>query len=134
MRGTPPAQIFGTTLTGFLLARIAEDEAAARSGSGEPVYPHFGDTAAEESVEMALNEGCADGGAEHLRRWLPARVLAECEAKRRIVERHAYINDGSGPLPDGSPLYGQHHALGWVVRDLAAIYAAHDDYREEWRP
>src|SRR5690349_1908813 len=72
-------------LSEFLLARIAEDEQAARGGAGKPAYEHYGATAAEESIEMAWNEGCAKEGGEHFMRWLPARVLAECEAKRRII-------------------------------------------------
>lgn len=123
------------TLTEFLLARIAEDEAVAEAGGGAPVYPHFGDTAAEECVEMARSEGCADAGVEYLRRWPPARVLAECEAKRRIVGEHARTASGNcvtcdpgdaweGAVPDPCP----------TLRALATVYAAHPDYRHEWGP
>jgi hypothetical protein len=51
-------------------------------------------------------------------------VLAECEAKRRIVEE--YRRDVSGtPSVDA-----YRHAM--VI--VAAPYADHPDYREEWRP
>lgn len=114
----------GGGLTEFLLARIAEDESAARLGAGEPAYPHYGDTAAEECVNMAKSEGCAADGYRHLRRHLPARVLAECEAKRQIVGRYV-----AGGPPNAYDL-----ALLDVMRDLATIYADHPDYREEWKP
>lgn len=87
------------TFTEFLLARIAEDEATARDA-------HY------------------DGqDAAHIVKWSPARVLAECEAKRRIVEefRRADI-DGSGDYELG---YG----LTVAIEHLAAVYADHPDYR-----
>jgi hypothetical protein len=85
------SQTAAPTLTEFLLARIAEDEARARTG----------------------------------------RDIRECEAKRRIVDRHsgtdapcsyctdAYGDSAEGPCPD--PM------------DLAAVYADHPDYRDKWR-
>ena len=81
----------------------------------------------------------ADG--EHIVRHNPARVLARCAADRRIVEFHRpmYPRD-SRYLPncegcweeggeDGAPTYPCH-----TVRWLAAVYADHPDYDEEWRP
>jgi hypothetical protein len=57
--------------------------------------------------------------AAHIARHDPARVLAECEAKRRIVEMHAYQEE---------------HFTPDELRALALPYADHPDYREEWRP
>ena len=126
------------TLTDFLLARIAEDEAAARPARDEsPAYPHFGDTPAEETLEMALNEGCAAEGETHFSRWLPDRVLAECEAKRRIVELHDGVHECEGPNRvadpdvDGSDGYG---GPCYTLMFLALPYASHPDYRESWKP
>jgi hypothetical protein len=115
------------TLTEFLLARIAEDEAVARAAAGESAYPHYGDTAAEEVVAMAEGEGCALEGTQHFARWLPARVLAECEAKRQIVEYAEYLAvdpDESG-YSDGTSGRG---AMERVLRFLALPYADHPDY------
>src|SRR5215207_6801171 len=75
-------------ITEFLLARIAEDEEAAQNGMSDSQYGHYADTAAEEVIAMGWGEGAASEGMEHFSRWLPDRVLAECEAKRRIVERY----------------------------------------------
>jgi hypothetical protein len=86
------------TLTDFLLARIAEDEGAAqRHGPG------------------ASKQGLGD---------YPARVLAECEAKRRIVDLFPKAaQDGDGWNEAGIQ----------VLEALALPYADHPDYREEWR-
>ena len=61
----------------------------------------------------------------------PARALADCEARRRIVE-----TPPEKPLED--PRWRGYH-LGWrhmhdrALRSLALRYADHPDYREEWR-
>jgi predicted NAD-dependent protein-ADP-ribosyltransferase YbiA (DUF1768 family) len=82
-------------LTEFLLARIAEDEAA--------VGRHLAD---------ASRTGWGD---------YPVRVLRECEAKREII-RAFRLNDEHGST-----------GLGTAIRLLAAVYAGHADYRDEWR-
>ena len=101
------------TLTGFLLARIAEDEALKHGG-------------------------------------YPGRVLAECEAKRRIVEAHPLVTDqrrlvpawpgsapgvacancGGNPVDSSAPI----EDIGPcdTLLALAAVYADHPDYRQEW--
>ena len=127
------------TITDFLLARIAEDEAAAKAAAAHGRWPS-GDWWAEgswwlEGVEM-LCVGKGSTGADviayayaeperaHIARHDPARVLAECEAKRRIVELFPdAAQDGDGWNDAGYS----------VLRDLAAVYADHPDYREEWR-
>jgi hypothetical protein len=90
------------TLTDFLLARIAEDEAAVeakwlRAPKGAPIVPDAAHT----------------------------RVLAECEAKRRIVEY----------CPSASEEGDTWDTAFWrVLQILALPYADHPDYREEWKP
>lgn len=108
------------TLTEFLLARIAEDERAARQG-------------------RALDDPVADTYGT----WDHARVLAECEAKRRIVERavaatsaadawtHERLKtDTRDPLPE----WARRDAYCEVLRDMAAVYADHPDYAKRWSP
>ena len=106
------------TLTEFLLARIAEDEAWTAE------HPHFGDGSAPDYVPP----------------WW-TRVLAECEAKRRIMALHDFDfvapagaesswdeftscrtcrgDSGEYPCP--------------TLRALASVYADHPDYRQEWK-
>jgi hypothetical protein len=112
------------TLADFLLARIAEDEADAQVALGPSPFWFAGDE--WSSVLGSDREGCADA---HIIRWRPDRVLAECEAKRRIVELHkrsihseedmCFSCIEEWPCP--------------TLRLLALPYASHPDYREEWR-
>jgi hypothetical protein len=85
----------------------------------------------------------ASAEAEHIARWDPARVLAEVDAKRRILELHAPVNDydPNGPVCStcgeaGNP--GDETAVvRWpcsTVRLVALPYADRPGYREEWRP
>lgn len=71
--------------------------------------------------------------AEHIARWNPARVLAECDAKRRIVEEHAKL-DVTRVEALSNWERGHQVALDKVLRLLALPYADRPRYREEWRP
>lgn len=104
---------------------------------------------AERGVEGAL-DGAVDA---HHARHDPARVLAEVDAKRRIMDLHCPVDpfDGSeepgwlecaacGPNNDDEPIIAAPGAgePEWhpctTLRLLALPYADHADYREEWRP
>jgi hypothetical protein len=111
------------TITEFLLARIAEDEADVRGHAFDYTYQDTG-------VSVCRHE------SHRLSGWPPAcwraqvapRVLAECEAKRRIVERC-----DPHMTPEGATW--EHEGLAMdVLGELASVYADHPDYREEWRP
>lgn len=112
------------TLSEFLLARIAEDEVVARA------------TASGWTGPEAM--GAIEGGFTVF--VDPARVLAECEAKRRIADLHK--NEGvhspscltcAGEVdPDGHTEW-MHWPCDTILL-LALPYAGHPDYREEWRP
>jgi hypothetical protein len=111
------------SLTEFLLAQIDEDEAVARRawtrGAGMPNLPQgWVDEPTEELV--AYNA-----------RFDPVRVVAECEAKRRIVSRCDMIVRGreAGMFNDGQLTDARDN-----MRALALPYADHPDYRDEWRP
>lgn len=130
----------------FLLARIAEDEAVARAATAGPWHwdPPSGEDwpgSDESLMSSALDEdGHAlpvlyswgydasgidgeDGDRAHIVRWDPARVLAECKAKRRIVENHQRHTPGERG-------YG---ASREAVRALASVYADHPDFDPAWR-
>ena len=109
------------SLTDFLLARIAEDEAVAerlrRPSAGDPwgwqEHPHPLTT-------------CGHG--QRVVHATPARVLAECEAKRRIVAALPADPGGVGEKYD-------YDGNAWAVLcALALPYADHDDYDASWRP
>lgn len=103
-----------TTLAHFLLDRIAEDEAAARyvedSVSARRRWHHHADGNVDEVTPARWSEP-----------FMPTRVLAECEAKRRIVDISLafdpHENDDIG-----------------LLKSIALPYADHAEYREEWKP
>ena len=100
------------TLTDVLLSRIVEDEGDARSLGGE------------------LRGASWQDGA-----GTPERVLAECEAKRRIISLHALMeHERTASLLSRVITPSVLVGMGAVLRILALPYADHPDYREEWRP
>lgn len=124
------------TLTEFLLARIAEDEAPTwtlvpyqcKPGCCAPVgwvgsKCRFCDPAPVYGGTVAAITQLAQEHAEDVHEW--SRRLAECEAKRRIVER-------CGPIAD-DPTLPSTHLARHVLQDLAVVYTGHPDYDEAWR-
>lgn len=105
----------------FLLARIAEDEALARESRSLLL---IADT---RSVSLAIKQ--AHGGETveeatmlHYDRWSPRRVLAECAAKRALVELYR-VWDG-----DAND-YGQMES---VLMILARVWSDHPDFDPAW--
>lgn len=131
------------TIVEFLLARIEEDEERAS-------------LVTVQSVDMS------DNVPKIRHRAIRDRVLAECEAKRRIVEWHQ-----SWPVLVETPVemdpvtaaddpatmamrvsqrlawlteqeyrtkFGDEPPNAPMIAALAAVYADHPDYDEEWRP
>ena len=118
-------------LDGFLLARIAEDQRLAAGAAAATGLESW------DGVPGALPRGAADHVAHHD----PARVLAECAAKRRLVL--ACRDAGPdlhllGARPEGLdfplPPTDQHQLAALTLALLALPYAAHPDYRLAWRP
>lgn len=67
--------------------------------------------------------------------WHVGSVLAECEAKRRIIRAHNKWCDGTCGSPDGpSDAYPFHQAHYWSMQALAVPYADRPGYDETWRP
>ena len=99
------------TLTEFVKARISEDETAAKRHQADASKHGWGD--------------------------YPARVLAECEAKRGAIKAawadHCAIEGewGSGQSEEEMSAEDDNPA---VVCFLAAVYSDHPDYRQEWKP
>jgi hypothetical protein len=121
------------TRTEFLLARIAEDERAAR-GTAEPFYEREAYSRRFDSFESDHS----DGDREFVDRFNPTRVLAECEAKRRIVDLTIAAEQSMerlGDMPTIRALEEGRASLGReMCRALAAVYSDHPDYRQEWKP
>lgn len=117
------------TITEFLLARISEDEDAAQRGRSHP----------DPSIFARDNYGYL---------WVqPARVLAECEAKRRIVAQYDELR--SHVVAFRSPRWAdamnerdrqelgkseaRHRVAEDMVRALASVHADHPDFDPAWR-
>lgn len=119
------------TITEFLLARIAEDAQVAREvdaalrddvASGTYIKGREPDLDALNS-KLAHIDGSMDRPAVDIS---PQRVLAECAAKRAIVEE---ARDYSPELEHGD---NGEWAFDTVLRSLAAVYADHPDYNTAW--
>jgi hypothetical protein len=148
------SQTVTMTLTEFLLARIAEDEAAAKAAqyvTADDLSDHHEPRWWVKEEHGRIYAGgwlrVVDGGAPagersfvntaalpHIARHDPARILAECAAKRRIVDMHGdsepgrYVDDPPECTRCDEP---------YPCEDLRAIalpFADHPDYREEWKP
>jgi hypothetical protein len=61
--------------------------------------------------------------------YTPSRVLAECEAKRRIVD---LCEDNLRDLSAGGT--GRRQFSSYALQILAQPCADHPDFRDEWRP
>ncbi|MPZ27529.1 MAG: hypothetical protein GEV12_14250 [Micromonosporaceae bacterium] len=128
------------TLVEFLRARLDEDEQVATEAlrgypSDDPASaapwraeyhrvmqwprgrPH-------SEVQLVVQAQWGDVHAtRHIARHDPARVLAEVDARRRIID---------GPNGGGGP--ESHDEWVETLRLLALPYADHDDYDPAWRP
>lgn len=110
------------TLTEFLLTRIAEDEAVARAALYDDAdaanQPHSL-SCGYRATELSVTPECICG-------W-PVRVLAECAAKRAIVE----ACESSLANLDGPGAAGLAYC---TLEALALPFADHPDYDESWKP
>lgn len=125
-------------LVQFLRERLDEDEAAARAAADAEradtwttlpeSYGGVLDGTGTRSLAVGYGNVMAPETAGHIARHDPARVLAEVEAKRRVVERCTAVQ---GLLLDD---FTAEHLADEVLALIALPYADHPEYREEWRP
>ena len=122
-------------LIAFLNARLDEDEALANQAVPWP----WGSDPATAWIGIP--------GPDPLHVWAhmtahnPCRVLREVAAKRRIIAAtlayeakidgewaccHSAADIAAGRCPEISP-----DSIG-ILRDIAAVYSDHPDYRQEW--
>lgn len=121
-------------LVAFLLARIADDAQVACNACechcqqwtlGDQDAPHGDRDIVQLVGEHQQSVTFPDEkSAAHSARWDPARVLAECDAKRLLVEQM------QRRLPSvGSDLWVPALQL---ARAFARAHRGHPDYRPEW--
>jgi hypothetical protein len=127
-------------LVEFLLARNAEDKAVAQSATpghwklwGMSVMAdQDGTSNVATAVPVAQTAMVVDGrprtfDAHHIARWDPARVLAECEAKRRMIE------DLVGESAEHwGPRENPEREWEWCPKVRTREFCAHTDL--EWGP
>jgi len=130
-------------LVEFLRARLDEDERDAKAATPAPW-----EYDADDQIVYTMHDGPGGDlvgdevayvrrrGMEHIARHDPARVLAEVEAKRRILEEASGADWLPANARDDEPEYAYGIARAWndALKLLALPYADHADYREEWRP
>jgi hypothetical protein len=120
-------------LVAFLNARLDEDEMVAKpfvNGLGDASQwecDEVGGVIRKHGVPIMHLETHLD--AEFIARHDPARVLADVEAKRRIVREATYWSVDARPISPNARQFA-----GDTLRLLALPFAGHPDYREEWRP
>jgi hypothetical protein len=150
-RGDTPAE-----LVEFLTARLDEDEATARYcaagfGARWHIVENGQDIIEDETGSEVLHyDGLRNpSDAAHIARHDPARVLAEVDAKRRILEalederqrKDIYNRDyplglltTEGDLRARTSANARWAGLEVAVRLLTAVYVDHPDYPDEWKP
>lgn len=136
-------------ITEFLEARITEDEAhanAAKDWVANGPNPDFSWFGSPGEYVGPHRFGVA---SSHIAAMSPARVLAECAAKRAIVAEHhpdRQLENWYWLQRKCAECGGTWHK--WLnndvptdigpeqgcrtLRHLAAVYASHPDYQQEW--
>ncbi|NCD19345.1 MAG: hypothetical protein EOL89_05115 [Actinobacteria bacterium] len=109
-----------TDIAHFLLERIEEDEQIARfvaadSPTDETRYTMWATPSSLDPDQLVVAVDYQ-------------RVLAECAAKRRIVEAYLEVVDHDSPMYLSAGDY-----METTVRELASVYADHRDYLDDWR-
>jgi hypothetical protein len=129
-------------LVAWLRAQLDDDDRVARATSSGAwsVDPHIHYLEAEDvywDVDGESGGWVAHVGqrsdAEHGARWDPARVLAEVDAKRRIIDLSDKVRAWTDASAGATAGYAA-ALLADTLRLLALPYADRPGYRPEWRP
>lgn len=117
------------TMAEFVLARIAEEKAAVQRLADR--Y--------NEDLDVMYWQAKSDDVEVHLS---SGRALAECEAKQFVVDHYlaakrARDGIGSSGTVEQARIYMAMQAIVMALQPLvakiAALYASHPDYHEEWK-
>lgn len=98
------------SLSEFILARVAEEEAAALPPGMSRIVDDHGRTL---TLFPEVN-----------------RTLARCEVVREIVGRMQPVVD----IYADERIQGAEDETEWICQIIAKMWSDHPDYREEWRP
>lgn len=111
------------TITEFLEARIAEDEAIARDRPNSAQIHYSGCYYYNYSLDAGWECDCDEDGAG------TRRLLAECAAKRAIINNSADAQPGYMDDPHWNGFNDCHES---ALYSLAAVYASHPAYDPRW--
>ncbi|MFF7190502.1 DUF6221 family protein [Streptomyces sp. NPDC008222] len=109
----------------FLRARL--DEEAARQRDIWERWHHKDCEAVPDVLNPGRETGFCDCG-------VPERILADIEADRALLAEYELVADMDTEDAEPEFAYGRAVGLGIAVRHRALRFAAHPDYRQEWRP
>ncbi|APE21429.1 MULTISPECIES: DUF6221 family protein [Streptomyces] len=135
-------------LIAFLRARLDEDEELALQAQqlgGAPSWDSAADVlllpglkTRRRLAEQGVPDALQDAVEAHAARHDPARVLADVDAKRRIVtayEEAATEFQDIGPgMVSYDRMVGSVSSLRTAIECLSLAYADHPDYQDMWRP
>jgi hypothetical protein len=137
-------------LVAFIAARLDEDEAVTNAGARRVGMPWHAEAQPGTPGGLVTDElglvGSTGGryAADHIARYDPARVLREVAAKRRVLERHRPVGGTASWRAQACAGCGTEGYCDDPVtekmsdcpelRDMAAIWDGHPDYRQEWKP
>ncbi|MFJ2399877.1 DUF6221 family protein [Streptomyces xanthochromogenes] len=123
-----------------------DDEALLARAAHAPNWSTDGRRGLHYGVEDGwMTDALTTADALHIARHDPARVLADIEAKRVLIARGGPFCTSDCDAPGNQPMDPEsnwttpleHHfdcAAYEAAKVLTLPYAAHPDYREEWRP
>jgi len=128
-------------LVTWLRARLDEDERVALAASPGPWKPNAEHDEVLAVDDVTVADGFALSGNQlratvgHIARWNPARVLAEVDAKRRILDEYEmWADDDDQDYEHAQTAANSAAALLVAVKLVALPMAERDGYDESWRP
>lgn len=131
-------------LISWLRDQIDDDERAARSAGGDKWIASGLAFVDDSSGHAVVSTERMDSGVQaHIARHNPARVLAEVEAKRRILDKWqdpATVERFPDGVHDGrdwderEAQVSRARTIDRLVRLLALPYADRPGYQSEWAP
>lgn len=117
-----------TDLAAFILARLEEDEEAAkRAGGGAWEYRDSWVWCGYYEVADVFNIPDTDETGAHIALHDPSRVLREVAAKRAIIAKTFPLIESEWGGKDFTSDWGME-----LLRFLALPYSDHPDFRPEW--
>lgn len=132
-------------IVAFLNARLDDDERVARAAAQVAIAYQWADSPEGNVIDPKIADRYAylatgpgrrslDDIGVHIAHWDPARVLAEADAKRRIVRAAEERLQDLLDFPDDDTYRLGWAARRWDLKVLALPYAEDPDYRTEWAP